>query len=195
MNVDLTFIESTTWGDVFRGWKDREATDPGWIHCATEVKGWPDWDSWRHYTADAIGAQTREWKRYQFAEPLSHVPHLLMGPYGGWQNQLSEKNKLSFQELLDIPEHYARFQNHEIVQQMRKSLPFETEFIGLVREDTGDIVLIDGHHRACAIAFAACDGDDVDFADTRVTIALASIPVAETYIFDTMLSRGTHKPT
>lgn len=40
----LKFIRPTTWEEVFQDWKQREGNDPGWIHCATVLKGWDSWN-------------------------------------------------------------------------------------------------------------------------------------------------------
>ncbi len=48
----MRFIKQTTWQEVFKGWSEQEANNPGWIRCATEIKGWPDWESWRNHTAE-----------------------------------------------------------------------------------------------------------------------------------------------
>lgn len=33
----MNHLHDTTWEEVFEGWQQREANDPGWIHCATVV--------------------------------------------------------------------------------------------------------------------------------------------------------------
>ncbi|KKT26376.1 MAG: hypothetical protein UW11_C0014G0001, partial [Parcubacteria group bacterium GW2011_GWA2_43_9b] len=65
---DLIFIKNTTWPEVFEGWQDREAKDPGWIECATKIKDWSDWESWRKYTATQLRADNREWKIYKITD-------------------------------------------------------------------------------------------------------------------------------
>ena len=82
----LTFIKPTTWEDVFQDWKNREGNDPGWIHCATVLKGWPDWESWRRFTAEQIKADEREWNLYELTDPLHDIPAMLVGPFTGWQS-------------------------------------------------------------------------------------------------------------
>lgn len=87
----VKFIKEITWTEVFEGWRSREANNPGWIKTATEIKGWPDWESWRKFTASQIGAENHSWELYEFTDPMSEVPEMLVGPYGGWQSKLPEK--------------------------------------------------------------------------------------------------------
>jgi len=188
----MKFINDTTWEDVFAGWRDREATNPGWIRCANE-KGWPDWESWRRFTASQIGADKREWKIFEFAEPVEEIPKMLLGPYSGWQSRVSKKNSSSFEDLLDIPEQLEFFGKHEGVLSMLNGLPFTTEFIGLVREDSDKVVCIEGHHRATAIALAKRQGKQIDWSGAKITIALARIPAAGCLLFDEVAKRGMSK--
>ncbi len=187
----LKFIEDTTWKEVFEGWRGREANNPGWIRTATEVKGWPDWESWRRFSAAQIGAEKRSWKIYEFIDPMNDVPVMLVGPYGGWQEKLSEKNKNSFEELLAMPENYEFFKNHSGVEALINNFPCPTEFIGLVREDNGKVVCLEGHHRATAVALAKKEGKEIDCKNIR--IALTRLPKDECSILDEVLRRGTSK--
>jgi hypothetical protein len=187
----LKFISDTTWEEVFEEWRSREANNPGWVRTATEIKGWPDWEAWRRFTASQIGAEKRSWKIYEFTDPINDISAMLVGPYGGWQGRLPEKNKNSFEELLDIPGNYEFFRNHEAVASLAKKFPCSTEFIGLVREDNGKLVCLEGHHRATAVALAKKEGRKIDCKNIR--IALARLSKDECQIFDEVLRRGTSK--
>jgi hypothetical protein len=187
----IEFIRNITWEEVFEGWRNREANNPGWIRTATEIKGWPDWESWRKFTASQIGAEKRSWKLYEFTDPMNDIPGMLVGPYGGWQDKLPEKNKYSFEELLDIPENYEFFKKHSVVNSLLKNFPCPTEFIGLTREDNGKIVCLEGHHRATAVALAKKKGKEINFGSVR--IALAQLPKDECSVLDAALRRGSSK--
>lgn len=187
----LKLVKYTTWEEVFENWRNREAKNPGWIKTATEIKGWPDWESWRKFTASQISAEKRDWKIYEFTDPMNDIPAMLVGPYGGWQERLSEKNKNSFEELLSVPENYEFFKNHDAVAALIKNFPCPTEFIGLVREDNEKLVCLEGHHRATAVALAKKEGIKINCEHIR--IAVARLPKDECGTLDEVLHRGTSK--
>jgi hypothetical protein len=189
----MKYIKNTTWTDVFEEWKSREMNDPGWIECATKIKGWPDWESWRSFTASQLGAENREWKIFEFTDPMEEIPNMLVGPFPGWQFRIQNKNNTTFQELLNISGQYEEFSHHPRVLSIFAGLPFCTQFIAFLRKDTNKIVCFDGHHRATAIALLQKQGKSIDFTKTPITLALSEIEVQECYLFDAFLQRGTGK--
>lgn len=189
----MEFIKDISWEEIFFSWREREATNPQWIKVAIEIKGWPDWESWRQFTANQIKAPQRKWKIYKFNDPLHEIPQMLIGPYSGWQADLSEKNSLSFSQLLEIPSKYEVYSNSEGLVSMMNALPFDTDFIGIRRRDTNQIVCIEGHHRATAIALSKKLKKNIDFSRAELNIALFDLPVEEIDLFDKMLERGTSK--
>lgn len=189
----MKLIGRTAWEDVFSGWRSREANNPGWVTCATEVKGWPDWESWRRFSAHQIGAEKRNWEIFEWTDPSEEIPQMLIGPYSGWQARVAKKNATTFEELLDIPDQLTHFLAHTGIAHIREGLPFSTEFIGLIRDDNRKIVCLEGHHRAVAIALVKRLGKNVDFSKTRLTIALAHLPIEECHVLDDALRRGTSR--
>lgn len=189
----MKFIKDTAWPEVFEGWRDREANNPGWLECATKVKGWPDWESWRSFTAQKIDATNRNWKIFQFSDPMLEIPEMLVGPFSSWQSRVIHKNKTAFKELLEIPGQYEEWNNHSGILAIMSGMPFTTELIGLIRKDIDKIVCLEGHHRATAISLARKQGKDIDFSQTPITIALTEISPADCRLFDELLKRGTTK--
>jgi len=189
----MKFLHDTTWEEVFSSWRSREANNPGWVRCATEIKGWPDWESWRRFTASQIDAENRSWQIFEVTEPTEEVPQFLVGPFSGWQSRVTNKNKTTFQELLDTPKQYQHFSKHEGVVSILNHLPFATEFIGIVRGDIRKVACLEGHHRATAIALAKKEGKQIDFSKVRVTVALTHLPAGECSLFDEILKRGSSK--
>lgn len=185
-------IRSTTWEDVFQDWKQREGNDPGWIHCATVLKGWPDWESWRRFTAEQIGASGLDWSIYEMSDPMREIPQMLVGPFTGWQSRLPEPNTHTFADLIAIPEQATYFHVHEKVASMIESFPPSTTFIGLQLEGSDPVVCIDGHHRATAVALAQLEGKDISFGGS-VQIALATLESNEVDLLGRVLARGTHR--
>lgn len=150
----LKFIRPTTWEEIFQDWKQHEGSDPGWIHCATVLKGWPDWESWRRFTGEQIGAAGREWNLYEFTDPMREIPDMLVGPFTGWQSKLPAPNRHTFADLVRMPEQAVPLHAHGKVASLMANFPPSTTFFGLQLEGTQRIVCIEGHHRATAVALA-----------------------------------------
>lgn len=188
----MNFVKNTIWEEVFSKWEKEEANNPDWIHCATKIKGWSDWKSWRKFSASQIGADKRSWQVFEFTDPINEVPEMLVGPYTGWQSRLSKENAETFNNLLDIPEQYAFFSKHNKIISIMNDLPFPTELIGVIRDDTNEIVCIEGHHRAVAIALAKKKNRQIDFG-RDIRIALTHLQKNEVFILNEMLQRGSSK--
>ncbi|MBM3205095.1 hypothetical protein FJZ48_03920 [Candidatus Uhrbacteria bacterium] len=189
----MQLIRPISWEEVFDGWRVREANNPAWIECATKIKGWPDWESWRSFIAKQFDAENRKWKIFQFENPLEEIPEMFIGPYSGWQSRVNNKNHTTFKELLEIPGQFDEWGKHSGVLAIMKGLPFPTELIGIIRKDTDKIVCIEGHHRATAIALAKKQGQIIDFSETPVTIALTELATENCRLLDDVLQRGASK--
>lgn len=189
----MKFISDTTWQKIFAVWRNNEASNPNWIKLATEVKGWPDWESWRSFTAKQLDANHRDWKIFQFENPLVEVPNMLIGPYSSWQSRVVNKNNTTFQELLDIPEQYEEWSSNPGILEIINGLPFPTELVGVLRKDNNKIVCIEGHHRATAISLAQRHKQAIDFSKTPITIALTELSPEHCQLLDKLAQRGTSK--
>ncbi|MCK5413371.1 MAG: hypothetical protein KAI57_03260 [Candidatus Pacebacteria bacterium] len=188
----MKFVQKTTWKEVFQGWKDSEVDNPEWIYCATKIKGWPDWESWRNYTATQGDLQNRNWSIFEFENPIDEVSKMLIGPFSGWQSQVQKKNLSSFSDLINIPKEYKHFKSSKKIISILKNQSFNSNLIGIVREDINQIVCIEGHHRATALAIAKKEGIEINF-DKPVRIALARLPKEETFLIDRALKKGSCK--
>lgn len=182
----VIFKEETDWKEVFRAWYEREGTRAEWQQVAKE-KGWSSWDEWRATWAGYFGAQNRKWFRFVIQDPMKTVPLFRVGPTKSWQKNFpdAERNRHTFAELVDR----VSYENHGKVRSIFEHFPQPTEFIGILLPDH-TIVLIEGHHRAVALAMAAKRGRKMSF--TRVpTIALTFFGKNEKNILDDMLNRGS----
>lgn len=188
----MKFVKDTTWDEVFANWEMGEGQNTAWTKVANR-KGWPSWASWREFSMDQLGAKNRDWKIYEFTDPLNEIPDLLLGPFPSWQSRVPEKNAFSFKDLLAIPEQFEAFREFPRIQKFVDQLPFDSQFIGLIREDNDKIVLLEGHHRAASIALVQKLGKAVDFSQSRLTIAIARLPKNETPLLYAMLARGSTK--
>lgn len=191
----MEFLRDISFEEVFEGWKASEINNPDWVYCATQIKGWPDWESWRRHTAQQINATERKWQLYQFSDPINQIPQMLIGPFSGWQSRFQEKNVSSFEDLLENPIYFEEFKKHKGISSIMEGLPFDTQFIGLIREDINKIVCIEGHHRATSISISKKLKKKIDFTNSKIQIALSRLNSEEVYILDEILERGTSNET
>ncbi len=188
----MKLLRLTTWPETFENWRLREASDPGWIHCATQIKGWPDWDSWRSFTAEQIDAQNLEWNLFEFEEPMKEIPQMLLGPFQGWQNRMPTPNTGTFADLIDLPSQMKYWSSLEKINSLIENFPQGTQLIGLIREDLNKIICLEGHHRATAITIADRIGQTINF-NKPPQIALAKITGDIDSKLTNILERGTSK--
>lgn len=189
----LEYVKGITCEDVFQAWKENEAEDAGWIHCATVIKGWEDWESWRRNTLTVLGAENMVWKLYTIRNVEEVVPNMLIGPFNGWQARVTRKNKTSFEEMLAVQENFDFYAHHGKVLDIMNHFPEKAWMTGVYVEETDKIVCIEGHHRATAVALAKKQGKKMDI-EKGVCIALATLPKGQEDVFDRMLEQGTSKP-
>jgi hypothetical protein len=187
---NFKYIRDITWDEVFQRWYEREGTREEWQKFAQEVKGWPDWKSWRSFSADHFGAKNRSWKLYEIKNPNEVIPKLIIGPWQGWQKHFKEKNVHTFEYLVRNCREWV--EKNGKVTQIKNSFPEKTEFIGILIKKTDEMILFEGSHRAAAVALAQEIGKPIQFKNGP-TIAITEVSQEERIAFNKMLDRGTHK--
>lgn len=189
----LRSASRTSYAQVFDAWREGEAHNPGWIHTATAIKGWPDWESWREHSMRLIRGLEREWVRFVIERPAEFLPSMLIGPYSSWQEPLPTKNVYSFREATTIPAVQERWQRNSVIRSLVERFPTSTVLIGAYREDIDRIVCVEGHHRCAAVAFAEYEGMPMTFAPTGTSVALhlMTLSAHECHLIDDALKRGT----
>jgi hypothetical protein len=188
----MKLIRPTTWPETFENWSSKEASDPSWIHCATQIKGWPDWHSWRNFTAEQFDAQNLDWNLYEFDNPMKEIPEMLMGPFQGWQNRMPTQNTATFNDLIDLPSQMKYWSSVEKIISLIENFPQGTQLIGLIREDIDKIICLEGHHRATALTIADRMGQTISLKNPPL-IALAKITGDIDKKLTEILERGTSK--
>ena len=187
----MNIIRRISWEEIFSGWAEREEKNPGWIRTATEVKGWPDWRSWRLFSAEQMRLPSRVWTLYEFTDPMNEIPAMLVGPYSGWQSKLPAPNQGTFADLVAIPKEYTFYSENANIVGMADQYPADTQMFGVRRPD-GKIVCLEGHHRAVCVALAARDGKTIHFSQP-MQIAIADLGADEEDLLNQVLARGTSK--
>lgn len=186
---DLRHVESTTWEEVFRHWHEQEGLRKEWQEVARQ-KGWDSWHAWRGSWAEKIGAGERVWERYVVQDPLKTMPHFLVGPLPTWQNLFSEHEQLDVS--FGLLAKRKLFKDNKKVQAIMTDFPQPTELIGLYTPDTRRIMLIEGHHRAAAIAYLSKSRKHIAF-KYLPTIALTRINQEDQELLTKMLQEGTSR--
>ncbi len=180
------FIGPKSWSRVFAAWQKREGTQSDWQEVARK-KGFKSWRTWRWVWLENIGASHRRWYRYRIDDPSKIVSQFLVGPTQSWQKYFPKHERLThtFADLVNTSWH-ARDKELKI-----KPIFGATEFIGVVRPDN-KIVLIEGHHRAAAVALAQKLSKKITF-KVKPTIALTHFKKSDLKLLRRMLARGSTK--
>lgn len=184
----LQYKKKTHWDKVFQLWEKHEGSQVSWQLVARE-KGWESWKEWRGMWIKKINAQKREWFRYAILDPLKTVPRFRVGPSQSWQRNFlpTEQNQHTFATLIQR----SPYEKNPKVQAILKSFPSPTEFIGICLPDQ-TIVMIEGHHRATALALAAQHNLSIPF-DPLPTLALTFFKEEEKKLLDLLLHKGSLK--
>lgn len=159
--------KQTTWEDVFSTWQSQEGADPVWQNFATKEKGWESWEAWREYQFGLYGdMETWNWELCSIDDPNMTIPDFRIGPYRGWQQHFDVPHVHTFADLVDEAEHWVR--GNIGVQDRLQHFPQGTQMIGMYIEQDDSIILMEGHHRAAAIALAVADGTPLLFTEPPV---------------------------
>ena len=131
-------------------------------------RGFGSWDDWRQTYAKQLGCEKLQWHLCKLIDPAKHVPYFHGGPYRNWVKYFyGGKRICKFSEIIK----FSKIQKHEGVNSIINDFPKETVIIGLVVK--GEIVIIEGMHRCCAIALMNKDQKEIE---SNVFIALAEYP-------------------
>lgn len=144
--TSLIHAKSLSWKEVFDTWRDLEAWQESWKEHWTE-RGFDSWDEWREAYVAPLHPETLSWELYQITNPTKDTPLFSGAPTKAWREHAyeGEPTKL-LQDILHIP---IVTENPKILA-IKKDFPKETMLTGIVHD--GKIVLIEGMHRANALA-------------------------------------------
>ncbi|HCC83691.1 TPA: hypothetical protein DEP96_02490 [Candidatus Uhrbacteria bacterium] len=178
----MHFIADTTWPAVFAAWQAEEGADPAWQAEALK-RGFTSWADWRGSVAEAkLGTTSLDWQLFAFDNPMTEIPAMHLGPFKGWQSRVTGIDAASFADLINLPTELDYWSANSKILSLMNNFPSPTQFIAVIREDTGALVCLEGHHRATAVALAAKLGRPINFGE--VTIAIARLPADRCAIFN-----------
>jgi hypothetical protein len=178
----MKLLSYSTWPAVFAAWQAEEGTDPAWQAEALK-RGFTSWADWRGSIAESkLGAANLDWQIFSFDNPMMEIPAMLLGPFKGWQSRVASIVAASFTNLIDLPAELEYWSTNPKIISLMNNFPSPTQFIAVIREDTGALVCLEGHHRATAVAHAAKLGRPINF--DRLTIAIAHLPATHCAILN-----------
>lgn len=168
---DLKLLKKLQWDDVFTIWRRSEEDLEHWQRY-WRSKGYTSWTDWRMEKVRAINADKMTWELYAVKDPLKAVPRWKGGPFTSWLKYFyaplgkNAKDLPTFAELATNP----AVANHHYILGLMKTFPKNTTLTAIKTKQ--GIVVVEGMHRACAIALSVTHGRPVR---TRVKVALAKI--------------------
>lgn len=161
---DLKPLGRISWTKLFRAWERREAKQPGWIRHYRE-RGYPSWRAWRTKVYAKLRPGKRPWTLYAVPHPERSVPTWFGGPFKGWRKHYRGRS-VTFRTLAGR----RSIQTNGKVLSLIRRFPTSTQMLGASWR--GRLVVIEGMHRAAAIALANRKRRRLN---TKITIAIAPV--------------------
>jgi len=150
----IKFVRECEWEEVFLEWYKNEGNDPKWAALAKE-RGFANWTDWRiNGYARRFACREAKWGFYEISDPASVVGGWYGGPFRTWIERYYDGGKTkTFFDLAgrsDIIEHTG-------IRLRMEKYP-ATTIITALELAAGRIFVIEGMHRACALALLTKEG-------------------------------------
>lgn len=152
--MELEKVSDLLWEEVWSIWADSESHIETWRRMAKN-RGFRSWAHWRAKVyARPFGCHQASWGMYQLTNPLEAIGSFWGGPFRAWvDNWYGKDRSRNFSFLADVQE----IRRNVKVCSILENYPFSKPLICL-KLATGRIVVIEGMHRACALAIMAKKG-------------------------------------
>lgn len=150
---DFNLIRQLTWEEVFLFWYLNEGGKKNWQQLARK-RGYASWAEWRlRGYAEPFKCAKTEWGLYQIDKPAETFSHFYGGPFRTWvEKYYHDQPTKSFVELVENNEIVQK----DAVQKMQTDFPIHSVICCL---EVGErIFVIEGMHRACALALMHKNG-------------------------------------
>lgn len=152
----IQIIRPLCWEEVFLFWYEAEGKNPDWINLARE-RGFASWVDWRlKGYAERFQCADAKWGLYEIEQPGELVSTWYGGPFRTWidRHYGGVKTK-TFGELANQEDVF----NHPGIKAMVENYPNHSVVIAL-KLTNGRMVVIEGSHRACALALMTKNNQD-----------------------------------
>lgn len=144
--TSLVHIKPVSWKEVFDTWRKSEAWQDSWKQHWIE-HGFDSWDEWREAYATPLHPETLSWELYRITSPTKDLPFFYGTPTKAWIEKAYDG--VTTKQLKCIS-HLPIITENQKILAIKKDFPKETTLAGIIHD--GKIVLIEGMHRANAIA-------------------------------------------
>lgn len=144
--TSLVHTKPLSWKEVFDMWRNLEVSQESWKEHWTE-RGFDSWDEWREAYAAPLHPETLSWALYRITDPLKELPLFYGTPTKGWIEKAYDG--VTTKQLKDISQLPIIIENQKILA-IKQDFPKETMLTGIIHD--GKIILIEGMHRASALA-------------------------------------------
>ncbi len=150
----IKLIRKCEWEEVFLEWHKNEGTDPKWLALAKE-RGYDTWADWRvDGYARRFDCADAKWGFYEVTDPAAVIGGWYGGPFRTWiEKHYGGGKTRPFRELAESPD---IAENAGMKSRMEK-YPAASVITALELPD-GRIFVIEGMHRAVALALMAKEG-------------------------------------
>ncbi|MDD5341537.1 MAG: hypothetical protein PHC97_03845 [Patescibacteria group bacterium] len=155
---NIKLIRKCEWEEVFLEWYKNEGNNQGWINLAKE-RGYASWADWRlNGYAKRFECAKTSWGFYEITDPSHVILNWYGGPFRTWIARYYDKEKTkSFKELVERSD----VANLSYVQEIMKNYPKDSVITALKLKN-GKIFVVEGMHRACALAIMAKEGKPLE---------------------------------
>ncbi|PIR94208.1 hypothetical protein COT97_02485 [Candidatus Falkowbacteria bacterium CG10_big_fil_rev_8_21_14_0_10_39_11] len=164
MTGKLTQIRDLRWEEVFLFWYQNEGHNENWQNLARD-RGFASWADWRLQSyAQPFDCPGADWALYRIENPAEFFSSCFGGPFRTWVDKYYDGQPTkTFSELINNPELIQK----EAVQKMQTDFPVGSVICCL--EVGAEIFVIEGMHRACALALMYKNGHELS---QPITIAI-----------------------
>ena len=147
-------IRLVQWEEVFLEWYKSEGENPNWLELA-KSRGYNSWAEWRlDGYAKRFGCEKARWGFFEITNPGEVVKDWFGGPFRTWiERHYSGAKTKTFAELAQEP----AILGQAAVKAMTVDYPVNSVISALKLPDKR-IFVIEGMHRACALAVMNAQG-------------------------------------
>lgn len=133
------------WPEILEKWKEDEAPQELWQNIWKQ-KGYSSWEEWRGDYISPLQPQNLKWSLFKLKDPLKNMPSFFGVPTKTWiQNFYKGATTMQLKDIQEMTETSSRK-----INDLKKNFPAQTMLVGIIHQ--GKIILIEGMHRACALA-------------------------------------------